>query len=203
MPIQSARPVGSLERIIELGRNPAEWGTCSAPKRAESIGCKQWHRCPWKFGKPKNFGVLVAKPTASGDVASIVPMACYDHIAFSSQIKANGGVAKIVAQEGGTIRVRGTKRIHPTGQGHRELTKDDPEATMTIEVFPDPAERKDMAAASYLKELREEMAKQEDDDREAAMIGLPVNRLVAEDAQDVAPEASATDEAGRGKGKRL
>jgi hypothetical protein len=179
MPIQSARPVGSLERIIELGRNPAEWGTCSAPKRAESIGCKQWHRCPWKFGKPKNFGVLVAKPTASGDVA------------------------KIVAQEGGTIRVRGTKRIHPTGQGHRELTKDDPEATMTIEVFPDPAERKDMAAASYLKELREEMAKQEDDDREAAMIGLPVNRLVAEDAQDVAPEASATDEAGRGKGKRL
>jgi hypothetical protein len=141
-------------------------------------------------------------------------MSCYDHLATRDQIKANGGVAKVVAQEGEKIRVRGTKRMTPMGQGHRVLTKDDEEAYMIVKPFPDPAERTDMASAVYLRELAEDMngrglrglrEQQDADDesaREAAFLGATIAEKLTADGEPNS-EATGNHEAGRGKSKRV
>lgn len=200
MPIQSSTPVGSKDRLIELGKNPAEWASCSEPDGIKNIGCYQWHRCKWKFGKPKNFGVLMVKPTDSGPVSNRIPMACFTYIQVGPQIRGNGGALKIVAQEGESIRIRGTKSRDPNNPNHisqRALTKDDPEANVVVQPFPDPGERGDFDSARMLAEVRAEMEAESEAEREAALIGVAVEKLTAEES-NVAPEATADHEAGRG-----
>lgn len=136
MPIPGLnRPLGTVQELIQIGLSPAEYHACAQRKDGEIAGCPVRHLCTldekertgpapkdWNHEErnwegPVNLGVDFRKPVFTRGVSgNQEPMPCYIYFQLRNQLRANGGLMKIVAREGETIKSRGSQKIGQDGK---------------------------------------------------------------------------------------
>lgn len=131
------------------------WSRCNCRDR-------DGHQIKGKHG-PVNYGVRIAKPVIGRGVGrSQDVMPCYAYIQMRDQIKANKGICQIVAYEGDSIEVRGSKRIEADITAGRAAAWVNSTTMREVKPHPRPAEVPDLVDVSFLAmEVEREDAEEE------------------------------------------
>lgn len=152
--VESHRPVASLDRLKEIGLNPAKYGSCS-PKGNGNIGCSHFEACPFdrkQFGsfkgtRPHNVGYyirpLIGPPKTDW-------MSCYGFCAgLYRRMRAGlvaaaegerGEVIRIIGKEGDEIPMKIVKALDANCNKSLNSRLKVESVKVTIPVFRDPLE---------------------------------------------------------------
>lgn len=201
LPPITTRPVGSLEKIKQLGWDPNRFHTCSEPVQGENLGCRVWQKCrlSCKGDRPHYFGVQVAKAPSrgSGIIQTIKP--CYDIVDYHQKLQVSKFYQKIVKPEGGKIKRRGSKVIRTYMDAGKQIQEFAP-ATWdeTVPVFPEPEENPALVKHAYAAAVVQEQEQASADYAERMATGGIKDDLTDAPASDAGVGAHAAG----GKGPR-
>src|SRR3990172_3378097 len=159
LPPVTSRPVGSLAKIKKLGWDPRRFHSCSAPEKGKNLGCQCHEKCrlPFKGTRPHYLGVQLVKAPSRGSGIVQTIRACFDVVEYDEKLRTNKMFQKVVAQEGGKIRRRGTKVVKEWMDGGRKMQEFAPlsGADMLEEVprFPEPEDRPELVQHAFAAEV--------------------------------------------------
>jgi hypothetical protein len=177
--VENHRPVASLERLGQLGMDPAKYGSCS-PKGNGNIGCSHFPSCPFdrkQFGqfkgtRPHNIGYYV-RPMSGP--AKTDWMSCYQFCAgLYHRMRAGlaaaaegqkGEVIRIIGKEGDEIPMKIVKSFDPNCNKSLNTRLKVENVKVKIPVFRDPLEAD--PALAYEMELDKKFPM----DMESLMLG--------------------------------
>jgi hypothetical protein len=181
------RPCGTPEEVEAIGLNARVIPTCAPPDGSKFEGCQMFSRCKCrdkggklikgitpvydeagklvKSGGVAYFGVAIAKPVPGRGVGrSQELMACHQFVQVSEQIKANGGVCEVIAWEGESFKVRGSKKVAPNiekGEEPGPWKWVNCEYDVRVPKHPRPNERPELMDLSFLQDAKAKEADQE------------------------------------------
>lgn len=173
-------PIGSLERLKELGMDVVEYGTCSEPRRVDvegrgrvvvNRGCIFHYDCPWASvpmpdpdgehlrPRPRFVKTRIIKPsgTGRGDIMRENYCACFQwHSDLKQRDGKNDEMTEAETAEGKTYIARGTQEEKRADGTLAFIPK---HWTATIPAFPDPTEievlSQDVATSAIKKSARD------------------------------------------------
>lgn len=204
-------PVGSLERLKELGLDPVLYGSCSEGRKVEIVGkgkvlvnrgCAFHYECPWKNtpmpdpdrdhmrARPRMVKTRIIKPAHSGrgDVMRENYCACFQwHADMKDRDGKNGELTEVCGGEGDPVILSGSEEII-----HKDGTRTFKPIgiTETIPVFADPAE----AAALSVDVRTAAIKKAAGDERRQRRRDARLGADGADEGPDVTPvEVDAED----------
>jgi len=122
----------SKKRIEELNLDPASTPSCARPIKGQVVGCKVWDKCKLKERAqgigPVMKGVQIVKKSPMTGAASLKNDVdrCFNIPQVAERIEAQGGVLRVVAGEGDTIKLVGSKAdiINDPVDGMRKIVSD-------------------------------------------------------------------------------
>lgn len=148
-------PIGSYEKVVELGLDPREVASCSAPS-ADNAGCPYWKVCKFPFKGNTRFNgdsgpqlLGVASLNVSNKQASTKIRNCFNWMAIDRAYALGGPeagrVSAVVGYQGDKVMIRETARLHPKPDpncenclNHRCFDRVEKEVETVIPRFPDP-----------------------------------------------------------------
>lgn len=204
-------PMGTPDELRKVGVDPGMVGSCAQPNPQTGVrGCPLWASCPFHLQKyggfkgqgPKNVGYYIK--THEGRQAENF-MTCHNFVRVllarmrsgrqqAEEGKSNAEIVRIIAQEGGMVRQRGSFAVDP-----EDRRPNAPWAMKTVarEVpkFPRPGERK---GVSYEADLwADEMKRRSvEDDFDVEFNGPPPQPEVGEAPDDFTLEMGSNDDPG-------
>lgn len=191
----ASAPIASLERLKELGLDPAQYGSCSEPEQKSiknkgrvwiNRGCAQWHDCPLRQGtdymqrrgpgdihpRPRNVKTTFIKPNSNGPGDRIQNSFC-SCFRFLGGLKRRDGrnneIAEITGGEGDEVTIKTSTRVqNPDNTFYfKPATK-----TIPVPIFPDPTEVDELFEDIYAAKTRQEnKARTTDADRSRRLAG--------------------------------
>jgi hypothetical protein len=150
--IENHNPVASLERLGELNLNPAKYGSCSKPGRA-NVGCAFWDNCPFDrkvFGgfkgtRPHNVPYYI-KPLSGPAKTDWMP--CFGFCAgLYFRMRAGlaeaaegrkGEVIRIIGKEGDEIPMKIVKSADPNSNKTLNVKLKTENVKVRVPMFLDP-----------------------------------------------------------------
>lgn len=188
----STRPIASLERLIELGLDPKQFGSCSEPQgqrgyrnqieHPTNAGCKYRGECKWakvpmpeksKNGemvmrpRPRYVKTRLIKPKRDGSGKDAIREGYCTCAQWHSDLKRRHGknneIAEVVGGEGDTVLLMGSKLITKDEAGNAIQPQYKPTFfKKVIPAFLDPEDDPELIVDVYAGTVR----KAEDDKQE-------------------------------------
>lgn len=209
----SVRPIASLERLRELGLDPAKFGSCSAPEgvrgwrgtleRLTNVGCRFHAECKWANvpmpdptedkmrPRPRNVKTRLIKPKRDGSGKDAIRenyCSCAQwHHDLKKRHGKNDEIAEVCGMEGSKVLLLGSKSVR---DANGTLTHQPTYFKQVVPVFPDPEDSPDLlvdvyaAASRHSDDQRQEDELQSERDRRMATTRIGANEAKAESLGD-------------------